>query len=120
MMGFPPLIINVLKMVMVIPAIIIMIIIRRTLPAGSLILEERPLVVTPKTSITLTCVNCCSRLISNITVIITDGQDWSPLPTLSWLWISPLPCLSTFSTCLYTCLDTCKWCLSTFFSYLNT
>merc|ERR1719341_1664745 len=35
---------------------------RRTLPAGSLILEERPLVVTPKTSITLTCVNCCSRV----------------------------------------------------------
>jgi len=35
---------------------------RRTLPAGSLILEERPLVVTPKTSITLTCVNCCSRI----------------------------------------------------------
>merc|ERR1712192_140953 len=35
---------------------------RRTLPAGSVILEERPLVVTPKTSITLTCVNCCSRI----------------------------------------------------------
>jgi len=35
---------------------------RRTLPAGSVILEEGPLVVTPKTSITLTCVNCCSRI----------------------------------------------------------
>jgi len=35
---------------------------RRTLVAGSLILEERPCVVLPKTSVTLTCVNCCSRL----------------------------------------------------------
>ena len=46
---------------MVIKTTIVMKMIRRTLPAGSLILDESPLVVAPKTSVTLTCVNCCSR-----------------------------------------------------------
>ena len=48
-------------------------------------------------------------MISNITEITEDAQDWSPLPPLCWVWLSSLSCLPAFS--FY--LNTRKWCLST-------
>ena len=86
---------------MVIKTTIVMKMIRRTLPAGSLILDESPLVVAPKTSVTLTCVNCCSRCDRHhkfqimVTIIMSNMQDWDPLPSLCWMWFPPLCHMST-------------------------